>query len=220
MVALLALKTSHWCSLVVFLTDSLWNSSALGASWKYRYPPRASSAPSPLSTIFTPRALIFLASKNMGTAARTWCQDSRWYTTLGTASMASSGVKWNSWCVVPKKSATFLAFSRSGAPLIPMEKVWSFSDQSNELVARSRCFAAIAVTREESRPPESNTPKGTSAISLLSTASMTVSLTCAKSTAAVGTYDSSVTQRGSYHLMKSGLSPACHRQKWPGGKSS
>mmetsp|Transcript_4894 Transcript_4894/g.14666 ORF Transcript_4894/g.14666 Transcript_4894/m.14666 type:complete len:205 (+) Transcript_4894:679-1293(+) len=158
MVALLALRTSHWCSLVVFLTLSLWNSLASGASWKYRYPPRASSAPSPLRTILTPRALIFLASRNMGTAALTWCQDSRWYTTLGTASIASSGVKWNSWCSVPRKSATFLAFWRSGAPSMPMLKVWSFSDQSSEFLAWSLCFAAIAVTREESRPPERRTP--------------------------------------------------------------
>mmetsp|Transcript_14861 Transcript_14861/g.42370 ORF Transcript_14861/g.42370 Transcript_14861/m.42370 type:complete len:269 (+) Transcript_14861:56-862(+) len=74
--ALLALMTSNLCNLFTSLTHSLWYSSGLGALWKYKYPPSSSSAPSPDKTTLMPSALIFLASRNIGTAARTCSYDS------------------------------------------------------------------------------------------------------------------------------------------------
>jgi len=48
---------------------SRWNSSLLGALWKYKYPPKISSEPSPEITIFTPSDLILRDMRNMGVLA-------------------------------------------------------------------------------------------------------------------------------------------------------
>ena len=44
--------------------------TALHTLWKYRYPPKSSSAPSPDRTIFTPSALILRVMRNIGVEAR------------------------------------------------------------------------------------------------------------------------------------------------------
>ena len=48
---------------------SLWNSSLLGALWKYKYPPKISSDPSPEITHLTPSDLIFRDMRNIGVLA-------------------------------------------------------------------------------------------------------------------------------------------------------
>ena len=67
---LLALRQSYICNLSNLRTVSSWNSFAEGALWKYKYPPKISSAPSPESTILIPIALIALAIKYIGVDAR------------------------------------------------------------------------------------------------------------------------------------------------------
>ena len=149
--------------------------------WKYRYPPNSSSAPSPDRTILNPMLLIRRLSRYMGTDARTCSNVSRWYTTSGSASKASSGVKWISWCTVPSWSATFFAAARSGAPLMPMLNECTGSDAPNVLVASALCLTAMEVMRLESSPPDSKTAYGTSAMRRFFTASTTVSLSSVRS---------------------------------------
>ena len=61
---------------------------------------------------------------------------------------------------------------------------------------------------DESKPPESKTAYGTSAMRRFLTASTTVSLSSVKSASRVGMYSGSVTHWGSYHrVILPSLSP-------------
>jgi hypothetical protein len=83
------------------------------------------------------------------------------------ASMPSWTVKVSSWWSVLRKSATFLAAARSGEPWSPMQKECSLPHTPP---ADPKCLEAIEATKEESRPPDKRTPKGTSDMSLFTTA--------------------------------------------------
>ena len=96
-------------------------------------------------------------SRYIGTDARTCSNVSRCQTISGSASSASSGVKWISWWTVPRASATFLAAMRSGAPLMPMEKECTGSSAPKVFLDSFLCLTAMEVMREESRPPERST---------------------------------------------------------------
>src|SRR3989338_2865914 len=105
------------------------------------------------------------------------------------ASMASSTEKTNSWCTVPKNEATVLAASKSGDSVRPMEKVWRRGDhhEGSVSLASTRLAAildAMEATSEESRPPLSKTPHGTSDIRRFLTAAVKVARSRSKSTGA------------------------------------
>ena len=68
---LLARRQSYMCNFESLRTVSSWNACGVGALWKYRYPPKTSSAPSPLNTILIPIDLMTRASRYMGVEART-----------------------------------------------------------------------------------------------------------------------------------------------------
>jgi len=82
-VLLLALNRSYLYNPDTFLTNSYYIAILLGALWKYRYPPKSSSAPSPDKHILIPKDLIYLANRYIGVAALTvvLLYVSVWYTT-------------------------------------------------------------------------------------------------------------------------------------------
>ena len=161
---LLALKQSYWYNFSSFLTVSLWNSFGFGALWKYKYPPKISSAPSPDKTIFIPMDFITLAIRYIGVEALTVVTSyvSKWKITSLIASKPSWIVKVTSWWIDPMWSATSLAACKSGEPTRPTAKECSCGYHAAFLSSDSTLFLeyffANAEVIEESNPPDKRTP--------------------------------------------------------------
>src|SRR5690606_951489 len=120
--------------------------------------------------------LITRAIRYMGVEARIVVMSyvSRLYTTSLMASSPSWIVNFISWCTVPIWSATFLAAARSGEPSNPTENECNWGHQasvvSSDSTLRWAYFLAMAEVAQESSPPESSTPYGTSDINWRCTA--------------------------------------------------
>src|SRR3979411_2808114 len=89
----------------------------------------------------------------------------------------------------------------SGEPSSPTENECNLGHQASSVspdsILLNRCRAAIAAMREESRPPDINTPYGTSHISCCLTAASSAVRNLCKATFSLGTVRA---HTGSYHL--------------------
>merc|ERR1719201_269620 len=111
-------------------------------------------------------------------------------------------------------SAAFWAASRSGEPFRPTEKEWSLDihdEAPSPFAFRVNVRCATDATKEESNPPDSKTPQGTSLIIRRSTAFTKASRSFVKSHGVDGrTPDRQV---GAYHKAYCCVSLL---QQWPG----